>query len=102
MGMEHEIANLSIDKQRNTDLMKLTTMGGPFTTLEQVEDLMARADIDDKKKELRLYLQGPAKVLSYAYDKTHLVAALFVSTAIYCGPGCADVLKSKCPRDMRQ
>ena len=36
-GMDaKEISNISMDKQRNADLNKLTEVGGPITTPEQV------------------------------------------------------------------
>ena len=58
MGMEEkEIANLSTDKQRNSDLEKLKELGGPFTCADKVEDFMAREDLDDIKKGKRLYLE---------------------------------------------
>ena len=52
-----EIANLSTDKQRNADLDKLTKLGGPFTSPENVETYMAREDLDNKEKGKRLYLE---------------------------------------------
>ena len=57
-GMEvKEIANLSVDKQRNADLNKLSMMQGPFTTSEQVAIYMGREDVDEKEKGKRLYME---------------------------------------------
>ena len=50
-GMEaKEIANLSFDKQRNSDLNKFSMMQGPFTTSEQVAIYMGREDVNEKEK----------------------------------------------------
>ena len=70
-GMEvKEIANLSTDKQRNSDLEKLTTMGGPFTSPEMVEIFMAKDDMEEKEKGKRLYLEvRHAKNSSISFPK---------------------------------
>ena len=52
-----EISNLSVDKQRNADLNKLSMMQGPFTTSEQVAIYMGREDVDEKEKGKRLYIR---------------------------------------------
>ena len=56
-GLEDkEIANISIDKQRNADLEKLTKMDGPFTSPDAVATYMARKDVKEDEKGKRLYL----------------------------------------------
>ena len=53
---DKEIANISIDKQRDADLEKLTKMDGPFTSPDAVATYMARKDVKEDEKGKRLYL----------------------------------------------
>ena len=71
-GMDaKEISNISVDKQRNADLNKLTEVGGPITTPEQVTQFMDRSDVDEKTKNTRLYLEVRfAKNLSLSLPKS--------------------------------
>ena len=56
-GMDDkEIANISIDKQRNADLQNLIECGGPFTKPEQVEAYM-KENINEKDRNKRLYIE---------------------------------------------
>ena len=45
-----ESENLKIDERRNDDLSKLTSVGGPFVSASEVEEYVARLDIDPKSK----------------------------------------------------
>ena len=53
---DKEIANVSIDKQCDADLEKLTKMDGPFTSPDVVATYMARKDVKEDEKGKRLYL----------------------------------------------
>ena len=70
-GLEDkEIASISIDKQRNADLEKLTKMDGPFTRPDAVATYMARKDIKEDEKGKRLYLEvRHAKNSSVSFPK---------------------------------
>ena len=74
-GLEvKQVANLSLDKQRNADLNKLAKMGGPFTSPEQVKLFMDRRDVCVKEKEKRLYLEvRHAKSSSISFPKVGLL-----------------------------
>ena len=76
-GMEvKEVANLSLDKQRNADLDKLASLGGPFTSPDQVKLYMDRKDVDAKEKEKRLYLEvRHAKSSSISFPKVGVLMA---------------------------
>ena len=57
-GMESkEIANISVDKQRNADLASLTALGGPFTKPEQVNFYVQEDKELDAVKNKRMYLE---------------------------------------------
>ena len=57
-GMEaKEIANISVDKQRNADLASLTALGGPFTKPEQVDQFIKEDKESDSVKNKRMYLE---------------------------------------------
>ena len=57
-GMEaKEIANISVDKQRNADLASLTALGGPFTKPEQVDQFIKEDKESDSVKNKRMYLK---------------------------------------------
>lgn len=45
-----EIANVAMDRRRNNDLEVLKTMGGPFTSSDQVDIFVDSPDIEDVKK----------------------------------------------------
>ena len=49
--------NVATDRQRNADLCELTKVGGPFTSAEAVDDYLEKADVSDKDKNRRLYLE---------------------------------------------
>ena len=54
---DKEIANISIDKQYNAYLEKLTKMDGPLTSPDAVATYMARKDVKEDEKDKRLYLE---------------------------------------------
>ena len=57
-GLEDkEIANIAVDKRRNSDLAILRLEGGPFTSPEEVTSYVAKTDISDAEKNKRLYLE---------------------------------------------
>ena len=57
-GLEDkEIASISIDRQRNADLEKLTKMMGPFTSPDAEAAYMEREDVKEDEKSKRLYLE---------------------------------------------
>lgn len=51
-----EIANIGVDKRKNSDLEKLKEYGGPFTNPEDVL-IFANSDTPEETKEKRLYLE---------------------------------------------
>lgn len=71
-GLEaKDVTNLAADKQRNSDLHKLTETGGPFTKSDQVRNYVEKSKEDDKKKNLRLYMEvRHAKNSSLSYPKS--------------------------------
>ena len=71
-GLEaKDVVNLAADKQRNSDLHKLTEFGGPFTKLDQVKNCIEKSEKDEKTKNQRLYTKvRHAKNSSLAYPKT--------------------------------
>ncbi|KAK6171675.1 hypothetical protein SNE40_018117 [Patella caerulea] len=54
---EKEVSNLSVDKRRTSDLDKLKILGGPFTSIGEVDDYIANTDIQETVKSSRLYLE---------------------------------------------
>ena len=45
-----DVINLAADKHRNSDLHKLTEVGGPFTKSDQVNNYMDKSEKDEKIK----------------------------------------------------
>ena len=66
---EKEVANVSTDKQRNSDLALLVKEGGPFTSPDMVQEYMARPGISEKT-EIR------GCTLRFAMLRTALSASL--------------------------
>ena len=57
-GLDNKgVANLAMEKQRNTDLTKLIALGGPFTSSAEVTEYEAKKDVSDKDKNARLYIE---------------------------------------------
>ena len=57
-GMDaKELSNISVDKQRNSDMSVLTQQGGPFTKPEQVREYFENTEVSDTVKNKRLYLE---------------------------------------------
>ena len=71
-GMDaKEIASISQDRQRNSDLNTLTSMGGPFTQPEQVEDYIEDPNETEEAKIKRLYVEvRHAKNSSLSFPKS--------------------------------
>ena len=67
---EKEVANVSTDKQRNSDLALLVKEGGPFTSPDMVQEYMARPGISEKDRNKRLYIEvRHAKNSSLSFPK---------------------------------
>ena len=45
----NEVANIAVDKRKNKDLQSLTSVGGPFTSVTQVDEYM-KSNIDSNTK----------------------------------------------------
>ena len=67
---EKEVANVSTDKKRNSDLALLVKEGGPFTSPDMVQEFMARPGISEKERNKRLYIEvRHAKNSSLSFPK---------------------------------
>ena len=56
-GMKQkEISNISVDRRRNNDLEKLKSLGGPFTSVEEVDNFI-KEKIPEAEKVKRLYTE---------------------------------------------
>ena len=77
-GMEaKEISNISVDKQRNSDLSVLTEHSGPFTKPEQVNEYFKDNTVSENVKNKRLYLEVRyAKNSSLSFPKVSEVFRL--------------------------
>ena len=71
-GLEaKEVTNIAADRQRNSDLHKLTEANGPFTKSAQVKNYLEKSRDDEKTKNKRLYMEvRHAKSSSLAYPKS--------------------------------
>ena len=54
---EKEISNISVDKQRNADLATLTEVACPFTKPEQVAMFKESSEMEEDRKNKRLYVE---------------------------------------------
>lgn len=77
-GLEaKEVGNIAADKQRNSDLAKLTEQGGPFTNPESVTKYLGDEEVTDDVKNKRLYIEvRHAKNSSLSFPKSSEVFRL--------------------------
>ena len=57
-GLEtKEIKNIGVEKRKNKDLEELKSLGGPFTSLNEIDEFLSSSRFDESDKEKRMYIE---------------------------------------------